>query len=183
MSTTTQVFTADDLWRLRNDDMRHELVQGELRTMAPAGGEHGAIGIRTAGPLWAFVEQRKLGVVVGSETGFVLARNPDTVRAPDVAFISAARVPSAGIPQKFWPGAPDLAVEVISPGDTLQEVEEKVDEWLAAGTTLVWVINPKRKRVTVYRPPRSVTILEIGEELDGQDVVPGFKCRVADLFP
>ena len=78
--------------------------------------------------------------------------------------------------------APDLAIEVISPSDKLREVEEKVDEWLAAGTTLVWVINPERKRVTVYRAPRSVTILTADDELDGQDVVPGFKCRVADLF-
>jgi Uma2 family endonuclease len=151
--------------------------------MAPAGWEHGAIGMRIGGPLSVFVQANKLGEVVGSDTGFVLARNPDTVRAPDMAFISSSRIQATGVPQKFWPGAPDLAVEVISPGDTLQEVEEKVDEWLAAGTRLVWVINPKRRRITVYRPPRSVTILTADEQLDGEDVVPGFCCRVGDLFP
>jgi Uma2 family endonuclease len=183
MSTTTQLMTADDLWRLPDDGMRHELVQGELQTMAPGGSEHGAINMDLAGLLWHFVRKHKLGRVFSSDTGFVLASNPDTVRAPDVAFVSAARLAAVGLPQKFWPGAPDLAIETISPSDTLQAVEEKVDEWLAAGTTLVWVLNPKRKRVTVYRAPRSVTILEAGDELDGQDVVPGFKCGVADVFP
>ena len=182
MSTITQLLTADDLWRLPDDGMRHELVQGELRTMAPGGSEHGAINMDLAGLLWNFVRKHKLGRIFSADTGFVLASNPDTVRAPDVAFVSAARLAALGMPQKFWPGAPDLAVETISPSDTLQAVEEKVDEWLAAGTALVWIINPKRKRVTVYRAPRSVTILTADDELDGQDVVPGFKCRVADLF-
>ena len=182
MSTITQLLTADDLWRLPDDGMRHELVQGELRTMAPGGSEHGAINMDLGGPLWTFVRKHKLGRIFSADTGFVLTQNPDTVRAPDLAFVSAARIAAVGMPQKFWPGAPDLAVEIVSPSDTLQDVEEKVDEWLAAGTTLVWVINPRRKRVTVYRAPRSVTILEVDDELDGQDVVPGFKCRVADLF-
>lgn len=183
MSTTTELLTAEDLWRRPNDHMRHELVRGELRTMAPAGGEHGYIGMQLSVQLANYVRQHKLGVVLCAETGFVLTHNPDTVRAPDAAFISQTRIPITGIPQKFWPGAPDLAVEVVSPSDKLREIEEKVDDWLAAGTALVWVINPKRRRVTVYRPPRSVTILTADEELDGQEVVPGFRCRVGDLFP
>jgi Uma2 family endonuclease len=183
MSTTTELLTADDLWRRPNDHMRHELVRGELRTMAPAGGEHGFIGMQLSAQLAIYVRRHKLGVVVGAETGFVLTHNPDTVRAPDAAFISQMRIPTTGIPKKFWPGAPDLAVEVVSPSDKLREVEEKVDDWLAAGTAMVWVINPKRRRVTVYRPPRSVTILTADEQLDGQDIVPGFHCPVGELFP
>ena len=101
MSTTTQILTADDLWRLPNDHMRHELVRGELRTMAPAGGEHGFIGMQLSAQLANYVRQHKLGAVFASETGFVLTHNPDTVRAPDAAFVSTARIPATGIPESF----------------------------------------------------------------------------------
>ena len=86
------------------------------------------------------------------------------------------------MPRGFWPGAPDLAVEVVSPSDTLIEVEEKVQDWLTAGTRMVWVVNPRRKAVAVHRSPTDVTILTADQELDGADVVPGFGCRVADIF-
>jgi Uma2 family endonuclease len=182
MRTATRLMTADELWRLPDDHMVHELVRGELRTMAPSGSEHGFLGMRLGARLMMYVESRKLGCVFNSDTGFVLGRDPDTVRAPDTAFVSQARIPAGGLPVKYFPGAPDLAVEVISPSDTLEEVEEKVADYLAAGTRLVWVVNPRRKTVTVYRSPEAAQILRGDDELDGGDVVPGFRCAVAEVF-
>jgi Uma2 family endonuclease len=180
MSTTTPLMTADDLWEMPQN-VRHELVKGELRTMAPAGGEHGAIGSELAGLLWQFVRAHDLGRVFLAETGFVIARNPDTVRGPDCAFVAKARVPVI-LPKKYWDGPPDLAIEVVSPGDTVDEVEEKVDEWLNAGTRLVWIVNPHRRTVTVHRPDKTITIVKPGDTLSGHDVVPGFTCAVNDIF-
>jgi Uma2 family endonuclease len=183
MNPTTTLLTADDLARLPADGTRRELVKGELRTMPPSGGEHGAVGINIAVPLGQHVKAHQLGVVLGAETGFAIARDPDTVRAPDVAFVRKDRIPTSGIPRSFWPGAPDLAVEVVSPGDTVFEVDEKVLEWLEAGTAQVWVINPRRRTVNVYRSPTDVTILSETDALDGGSLLPGFGCSVRDLFP
>ena len=182
MSSVTQLMTADDLWRLPQDGQRHELVRGELRTTPPAGFDHGAKVVNLTLPLAQHVRAKQLGVVVGAETGFVLARDPDTVRAPDMAFVRQERIPAAGNPRGYWDGAPDLAVEVVSPGDTYSEVEEKVDDWLAAGTRMVWVVNPRRRSVTVYRSRTAIAILAENDLLDGQDVVPGFSSRVGDIF-
>src|SRR6266545_2853554 len=178
---TTAPLTADDLWKLPRDGQRRELVKGELRTMPPAGFDHGAVGINLSTPLDQHVRAHQLGVVVAAETGFLLARDPDTVRGADLAFVRRERIPATGRPRSYWPGAPDLAVEVVSPNDTVFEVEEKVDEWLTAGTRLVWVVNPRRRTVTVYRAQTEVAVLAADGFLDGQDVVPGFRCRVADL--
>jgi Uma2 family endonuclease len=182
MSSVTQLMTADELWRLPQDGQRHELVRGELRTMPPAGFDHGVRIVKLTVPLAQHVEGLGLGLVAGAETGFVLARNPDTVRAPDIAFVRQDRVPGTGNPRGFWDGAPDLAVEVISPSDTYSEVEEKVDDWLAAGARMVWVVNPRRCTVTVYRSRTAIAILAENDVLDGQDVVPGFTCRVGAIF-
>jgi Uma2 family endonuclease len=182
MSTATQLLTADDLWHMPDDSLKHELVRGELLTMAPAGSEHGFISNRLAARLTMFVEARELGCVFNADTGFVISRDPDTVRAPDTAFVSQSRIPATGLPKKFFPGAPDLAVEVISPSDTLEEVEEKVGDWLAAGTRLVWVFNPRRKTVTVYRTEDTAQILRATDELDGGDVIPGFRCSVNEIL-
>jgi Uma2 family endonuclease len=182
MSSVTQLMTADDLWRLPQDGLRHELVRGELRTMPPAGFDHGVRIVKLTVPLAQHVDGHGLGVVVGADTGFVLARDPDTVRAPDIAFVRQERIPGTGHPRGFWDGAPDLAVEVISPSDTYSEVEEKVDDWLAAGTRMVWVINPRRRTVTVYRSRTAIAILGASDVLDGQDVLPGFSCPVGDIF-
>jgi Uma2 family endonuclease len=182
MSTTTRPMTADELFMMKTDGFRHELVKGELRTMSPAGSEHGAIIINLTLPLAQHVKAHKLGVVFGAETGFKLAQHPDTVLAPDIAFVSRERIPQTGIPKTFWSGAPDLAVEVLSPGDTVKEVDEKVGEWLSAGATAVWVVNPKRKSVTVYRSLKDKRTLLEDDELEGQDVVPDFRYPVADIF-
>ena len=182
MSTTLQQVTADELFARRRDGFRYELVKGELRKMSPAGSEHGAIIVNVTVLLGQHVKAHKLGVCFGAETGFKIASDPDTVRAPDVAFVSRERIPESGITKKFWPGAPDLAVEVLSPGDTLEEVEEKVEDWLAAGTRAVWVVSPKRRSVTVYRSMTDVTRLSEADELDGGDVVHGFRCKVSEFF-
>lgn len=182
LSTAIQLITADQFLHWPKDGLRHELVKGEVRTMPPCGGEHGAVEMNLAASLAQHVRSNRLGVVFGGETGFLLARDPDTVRAPDIAFVRQERVPATGIPRTFWPGPPDLAVEVMSPGDTVFEVEEKVHEWLAAGTAMVWVVNPRRRTVTIYRSPTSATILTANDILDGQDVVPGFNCRVTEVF-
>jgi Uma2 family endonuclease len=174
--------TADELWALAKDGQRHELVQGELRTMAPAGFEHGGVSINLSTPMDVHARANDLGLVVGSETGFLIERNPDTVRAPDVGFVSKGRLRSTGIPQKYFPGAPDAAAEVVSPGDTINEVDAKVQQWLDAGTRLVWVINPRRREVTVYALGARPVVLTEADVLDGQDVIPGFRIAVKDLF-
>jgi Uma2 family endonuclease len=182
MGSGIQLMTADDLWNLPSDGQRHELVKGELRTMPPSGGEHGARTNYVNVPLGAYVDDQDLGIVVAAETGFLLHRDPDTVRAPDVAFIRKDRIPPGSLPKKYIPFPPDLAVEVVSPSDTMEEVEEKVAEWLDAGTRLVWVVLPRRRIIKVYRSSTEVTILTDKDELDGQDVVPGFRLPVARVF-
>jgi Uma2 family endonuclease len=182
MSTATQLMTADDLWRLPDDGTRHELVKGVLHTMPPAGFEHGAIGINLTLPLAMHVKANGLGIVVAAETGFLIATNPDTVRAPDIGFVRRDRTQAAGVPRNYWPGAPDLAVEVVSPNDTVFEVDDKVQEWLTAGAGLVWVVNPRRRTVTVHRPSGAPIVLTVNDVLDGEQVVPGFSIRVADIF-
>ena len=150
--------------------------------MAPAGFEHGAIGMRLVTRLGTHVEANGLGVVLGPDTGFSIASDPDTVRAPDVSFVRRDRIPEEGLPKGYWPGAPDLAVEVISPGDTYSEVESKVEEWLDAGTRLVVVLNPRSRTATAYRSRAEVIRLLEADHLDLGDVVPGFTCPVADLM-
>ncbi len=182
MTTTLQRSTASELFEMPHDGFRYELVKGELRKMSPSGSEHGAIIVNITVLLGQHVKSNKLGVCFGAETGFKIASDPDTVRAPDVAFISRERIPESGITKKFWPGAPDLAVEVLSPGDTYTEVDEKVEDWLESGARAVWVVNPKRRSVSVYRSMTDVKRLSEGDELDGGDVVPGFRCKVSEIF-
>src|SRR2546426_6344775 len=145
MGTHTQIMTADQLFRMRDDGFRHELVKGELRTMTPTGFNHGEIVMNLAAPLGTYVRSNSLGVVLGAETGFKIGSDPDTVRAPDIAFVRMERILATGETDKFWPGPPDLAVEVLSPRDTVYEVEEKVANWLTAGVSMVWVVNPKER--------------------------------------
>ena len=164
------------------NNARRELVRGDVRTITPAGFEHGAVVWNVAIPLGAHVKAHRLGVVLGAETGFVLKRNPDVVRGADIGFVQASRIPEGRLPVKFWEGAPDLAVEVVSPDDTVNEVEEKVGDYLDSGTRLVWVVNPRRKTVTVHRPGAQPVILRVGDALDGAGVVPGFRTDVAAIF-
>lgn len=174
--------TAEELLALPDDEFRYELIQGTLRQMAPAGGHHGYLASGIGASLHHHVKANDLGRVFAAETGFVLASDPDTVRAPDAAFVRKERVEEAGAVEGYWPGAPDLAVEVISPNDRYTEVEDKVMEWLEAGTRMVAVVNPQRETVTVHRSRRDITVLEAEDALDGGDVVPGWSLSVGELF-
>ena len=182
MTVEQKLMTADDLLRLPRGRARHELVRGELRTMPPGGWDHGQEGFDVAFSLAAHVRSRGLGSVAAGDTGFLLTRDPDTVRAPDVSFVRAERVPPRGTHPRYFEGAPDLAVEVISPNDLYTEVDEKVAEWLEHGTKLVFVVNPRRRTVAVHRSDGSVRVLTIQDTLDGEDVVPGWTLPVRDIF-
>ena len=182
MSPVIQAITADQLFEMPDDGFRYELVRGELKKMTPAGFKHGQLVVNLTVPLGAFVKQNRLGVVLGAETGFRLTSNPDTVLAPDIAFIKQERLTLAGETEKFWPGAPDLAVEVLSPSDTVYEVEEKVATWLSSGTKMVWVVNPKLRSIHVHRSGASIETPAESGVLDGQEVIPGFQVNVAELF-
>jgi Uma2 family endonuclease len=182
MTTTLQRSTASELYAMPKDGFRYELVKGELRKMSPSGWKHGVVVVNVTLLLAQYVKTNKLGLCFGAETGFIIASDPDTVRAPDLSFVGRERITEDGAPKTFWLGAPDLAVEVLSPGDTRREVDEKVTDWLEAGALAVWVINPKRRIVTVYRPAMDATRLSEEDELDGGEVVPGFRCKVPEIF-
>ena len=182
MTIDTKLMTADELWHLPDDGMRHELVRGELRTMPPTGLDHADRENVIGSSLGSHVRSHRLGRVYTGDPGFRLTTNPDTVRAPDVAFIRRDRLPNGRSPLGYFAGAPDLAVEVISPNDLYQEVADKVAEWLEHGTRLVFVVNPRRQTVTVHRPDQTTRELGIDDVLDGEDVVPGWSMAVRDLF-
>jgi Uma2 family endonuclease len=178
----TSAVTSDDLLHMRDDGARYELLQGVLKELAPAGQMHGRIAMNVAASLQGPVRARHLGVVYAAETGFLLATTPDTVRAPDVAFVSLERLTRLGEVEGYWPGAPDLVVEVISPADRYADVEDKVVDWLAAGARLVVVVNPRKQVVTLYRSFTQIAVLGLGETLEAPDVVPGWALPVKDVF-
>jgi Uma2 family endonuclease len=174
MAVEPRLMTAEELLALPDDGMRHELIDGELRTMAPAGGPHGRDAMRVSVPVAAHVYSNELGEVLAAETGFVLRRDPDTVRAPDFAFIRAERWPAEGLPEGYVTIPPDLVLEVVSPSDTATEVREKVDEWLRFGVRAVWVLYPG-PRLDVYLGDGRVLTYGPDDGVDGGDVLPGFR--------
>lgn len=180
MSTATQLMTAEELIKLPRGRFRYELVKGELLTMSPAGEEHGAVIMNLTLPLAQHIKANDLGVVYGAETGFKLASNPDTVLAPDIAFIRRERVGS--LSKGFRSGAPDLAVEVISPGESRSRIEKKVERWLRGGALGVWVVNPQTRTVAVHRPDSETRLLSEQDELTGENIVPGFGFPVSEIF-
>jgi Uma2 family endonuclease len=182
MVQETRAITADELLHMPDDGYKYELVAGRLRKMTPAGVRHGVVGVRLVNAVSAHVERHNLGITVGPDTGYKLASNPDTVRAPDVSFVARERIPVSGIPAGYWPGAPDLAVEVMSPTDRRHDIEEKIDEYLHSGVRLIWFVEPSERRITVYRPREQLVVLTEGDTLDGGDVLPGFSYPVARLF-
>ena len=186
MSSTFQPVTADQLARLPAGPSRYELIQGELRETAPAGPLHGRLAMQIGSSLYEHARSQQLGMVFAAETGFQLAHHPDTVRAPVVAFVRQARIDAAEqlarSTDTFWQGAPDLAVEVISPSDRYTDVEAKVLEWLDAGCRMVIVANPRQRVVTVYRSRAKIAILSASDTIDGDDVVPRWRLPVAELF-
>jgi len=175
------LMTADQLEHLRLPHKHVELVKGVLIVKEPAGYRHGAVAARLAKVLMDYVDAQDLGQVVAAETGFTLATDPDTVRAPDTAFIRRERLPDPP-PAGFARLAPDLVVEVLSPDDRPGEVLAKVADWLSAGTRLVWVVDPARRRARVYRADGSDSSVDADGALDGGDVLPGFTCKLSVIF-
>jgi Uma2 family endonuclease len=181
MSSVLQLMTAHDLWLLPDDGMRRELVRGEVVEAMPPGGQHGAIAVILA-MLLRLWTKRTTGGYVGVEAGYILAHDPDTVRGPDVSFVRPERIPTDGVPESYWDLAPDLAVEVISPHETAEEVREKVRDFLAAGTPLVWTIYPRSREVIVHTPDGLARTYNLEDVLEFPAILPGFSCTVAELF-
>ena len=179
---TVAPMTADELLVMPHDDYRYELVQGKLRQMEFADRQHGRIAAQIGGCLGAFVANNSLGETYAAGTGFIIDTAPDTVRAPDVSFVSRERAEAAAEERGFFPGAPDLAVEVISPNDRDIEIKEKVSDWLRAGTQMVVVIDPHQRTATVYRSFDEICVLTERDVIDGGDVVPGWEVPLGDVF-
>jgi Uma2 family endonuclease len=179
---TTRIATVDDLLAIEDDGYQYELVNGEIRRMSPAGGEASKLALGLGARIWNHVVGRQLGDVFGADCTFVLFEEPLTAVAPDVAFVRAHRLPSRSELPRPLHLAPDLAVEVVSPSDTMPQVAKKVRCYLDAGTPLVWVVIPRRKQVMVHRTVGDPITLGVDDELDGGDVLPGFQLKVADIF-
>ncbi len=160
---------------------RYELVRGVPRVCEPPGGVHGRLAARIAARLGDYVDRHRLGTVL-VETGYLLRRAPDTVRGPDVSFLSASRLRPDQVPEQFIPGAPDLAVEILSAGSRWPDVEEALADYLANGARMVWVVEPRERRVIVRYPDRPPRMLGADDVLEGEDVVPGFTLALVDLF-
>jgi Uma2 family endonuclease len=180
-SVLHQLLTAQDLWQLPDMGTRRDLVRGEVIETMPPGGQHGAIAVILAMLLRLWTKQNT-GGYVGVEAGYILAHDPDTVRGPDVSYVRAERIPRSGIPEGFWDMAPDLAVEVVSPSETADEVREKVRDFLSAGTPLVWTIYPRTREVIVHTPDGLARTYEANDTLEFPDALPGFICSVVELF-
>lgn len=182
MSTTsTALMTAEELLELPDDGYRYELINGELERMTPPGFPHGRIQARLLTPLGQFVWDHDLGEVFG-EVGVKLTSNPDTVLAADVTFISKQRLEEAGEIAGYWPGPPDLAVEVLSPGDRPFKVKTRISQWFGYGVKQLWVVNPKNCTVMVYRSPTDATTFSGSDYLEAQDILPGFRLSLDRIF-
>ena len=183
MSTTsTALMTAEELMQLPRGYYRAELINGELRKMPLPGFPHGRIEMRLAAPLAQFVWDHELGEVCCGDTGFQLTWNPDTVFGPDVGFISKERLEELSKIEGYWQGPPDLAVEVLSPGDRPGKVNTKISQWFSFGTKQVWIVDPKHCTVTVYRSPSDITTFSEREYLEADDILPGFRISLERIF-
>lgn len=180
MAVADKLLTAEEFWLLPEGEGKRELVRGEVVEWMPVGGTHGDVVSEMVFRLkgWAKAEQRGY---VGTETGYIVQRNPDGVRAADVSFVARERIPESGIPEGFWNLAPDLAVEVVSPFETADDIWDKVSDYLAAGTPVVWVIYPRRKQAQVHTPDGLARTLNAVDLLE-HPALPGFSCKLGDLF-
>jgi Uma2 family endonuclease len=177
---TIKLVTADELLDM-SDIGRCELINGEIIHMPPSGAEHGRTAIHVGARIWSFLRTSPLGEVYAAETGFLIARDPDTVRAPDVAFVRNERVPVEPF-RRYFPGAPDLAVEVVSPNDRLTEVLDKADRWLASGAISVWIVDPARRSIDIYRAGGVVLRYRDHDEVRDEPTLPGFVLKLSDVF-
>lgn len=180
MTTTHQLYTTQDVLDLPDDAHRYELVQGELRRMSPAGRKRGRLIMNLSTPLDQFVRAHQIGVVYAAETGFILATDPDTLRAPDIAFVRQERIEDDE--EGFFPGPPDIAIEFISPHDLYTEVDEKVLDYLSAGTRMVIIVNPRKQIVTVYASRMEIRMLTKDDVLEGSEILPGWSLPVSAIF-
>jgi Uma2 family endonuclease len=180
MPADARLVTAEELEKFPDDDYRYELVEGRVIRMSPVGFEHGRLVVRLGALLLRHVQNLSLGEVV-TEVGFKLSSNPDTVRGPDLAFISQSRIPSREL-RGFWNGAPDLVIEVLSPDDRAAEIQAKVEQYLERGVTVVVVVDPDDHSVTIYRASAALTLTGADDLLDLDDVVGGFVCSLQEIF-
>ena len=181
-SVDTKLLTADDLLRLDSEGVRGELIRGVLCETMPTGFEHGTIVVNLTVLLGAFIKPRRLGRLTASDSGVWLERDPDTVREPDIAYFSAEKMPPGVRVTGYAEVAPDLVVEVVSPDDSMREVNDKALMWLSYGVRLVWAVHPSTRTVDVYRRGRPASTLTADDTLDGLDALPGFTCAVRDVF-
>ncbi len=182
MSTVAQqLITAEEFLLLPPTEMRRDLVRGEIVETMPPNAKHGRLTVKIAVRLETWSEQGKHGVV-GVESGFTLRKTPDVVRSPDVYFIRAERVPPSGVPDAFWTIAPDVAVEVVSPSESAADVQEKVHDYLLAGTPLMWVVYPRSQQVVAHTADGVARTLSGNDLLASDDVLPGFRCMVSQIF-
>jgi len=176
-----QLVTADEL--LEHPEMKHcELVNGKVVPMSPAGSEHGGIAGLIAGHLFVYSMSHAPGRILVAEAGFLISRNPDTVRAPDLMYIETSRLPDGKLLKGFLTTPPDVALEVVSPTDTFSEVVEKAESYVSAGVRLVWVIDPQTLRAYVFRKGKPVNNLTQDDVLSGEDVLPGFELALNEIF-
>ena len=183
MTTTREkLLTADDLLRLDGEGIRGELIRGVFCESMSVVGEHGEIVMNLGGELRNFVKPRRLGRLTGSDAGVRLESDPDTVREPDIAYISAEKLPLDVRATTYYEVVPDLVVEVVSQSDTLRGINDKARMWLSFGVQLVWVAFPNSRSVDVYPAGGAVFTVGEGDMLDGGDVLPGFSCAVGDIF-
>ncbi len=178
----TRLLTADDLLRLYSEGVRGELIRGVLCETMPTGHRHGAIVMNLGAELRNFIKPRRLGWLVGSDSGIWLERDPDTVREPDIAFTSADKIPLDAEIEGYAEVVPDLVVEVVSPSSSRREVHDKALMWLRHGVHLVWVVHPDTRTVDVHLASGAVSTVRGDDALDGGDVLPGFTCSLSDIF-
>ena len=182
MATTEKLLTAEAFEHLPDDGKRYELIDGELREMPPTVNWHGEVEINLGTLLNIHVRPQGLGRVSCGEVLYIVRRNPDRVRAADIAFLRQDRVPSLEARQHIMEVIPDLVVEILSKSDTIEEINAKIDDWLLAGVQMLWVVDPFRRTVTIYRPGLDPVLLGERATLEGDPVVPGFRCSVAEIF-
>ena len=180
--TAEEPKTAADLLALPDDGQRYELIDGEVRVMSPAGNKYGEIAATLLCLIDPHIRENHLGAVYAAETGFLIQQDPDTVRAPDVAFIAQARIDEVGPVEGYWPGAPDIVAEVVSPNDRFTDIEQKALHWLKAGSKVVWVVDPLQTHVTEYRGVSDIRVLGSDEMLSAPQIIPGWEVKIAELF-
>lgn len=180
--TAVKLLTIEDLRQLSEDEHPGELVKGEWVEVSRPTWKHGELMAHIAALLWLYLRENPIGRVVCGDPGTILERRPDTLRGPDIAFLRKERIPPEGIPDDWWEGAPDFAIEIVSRSQSAHDLARKALEYLRAGTSLVWVVDPQTRTVAVYTPPDHIRILSEDETLDASDVLPGFQCKVKELL-